>query len=385
MPTSDHPYVYIDHDEALIALANEMEGHERVGLDTEADSLHHYYEKVCLIQLSLGEDNYIIDPLADMDLAPFLSRLSQKRIVLHGSDYDLRILRSDFGFKPENGIFDTMLAAQILGHEQLGLAALVKQYFDMTLTKQGQKFNWSMRPLPESQLVYASDDTRYLLPMADRMIQGMQALGREGWHQESCDALIQYTRTDRAPPDPDQIWKIKGLKTFSRKELVFVRSLWHWREKEAQQSNTPAFKILGNAFLLNLASCAAAYPDDWLENCPKLPRTCRGNRFEKLKQAVAEAKNLPKDEWPKLRKKAYVPLTDLELNQINMLRKACSKMADRLKITPSVIASRASIEAIVKTMPRNLDEVMENGRMTRWQAELLMEEIQKVLSTPESE
>mgnify|MGYP001077099340 CR=1 FL=1 len=145
-----------------------------IALDTEADSLHHYFEKVCLIQLAAGEESAIVDPLCGMDLSALLALLTCKPLILHGADYDLRMMRLTFGFLPEGEVFDTMLAARLLGYEEFGLASLVERFFGVRLSKGGQKSDWSRRPLSESQLRYAGDDTRYLLPLAARLREEMR-------------------------------------------------------------------------------------------------------------------------------------------------------------------------------------------------------------------
>ena len=141
---------------------------ERVALDTEADSLHNYFEKVCLVQLSFGGEHYLIDPLAGLDLNGLSEVLADKPLILHGGDYDLRMLRASIGFRPRREVFDTMIAAQLLGLEQIGLAALTERFFAITIGKAGQKSDWSRRPLSENQLRYAVNDTRFLERLADR-------------------------------------------------------------------------------------------------------------------------------------------------------------------------------------------------------------------------
>ena len=115
-------YVYVRETATLDALVQRMGMVERVALDTEADSLHNYFAKVCLIQLSFNNEHYLIDPLCGLDLAEFLAALAEKRLILHGGDYDLRMLRASLGFSARQEIFDTMIAAQLLGFEEIGLA-----------------------------------------------------------------------------------------------------------------------------------------------------------------------------------------------------------------------------------------------------------------------
>jgi hypothetical protein len=143
---------YIDKPEALARLTAQLGNGVHVALDTEADSLHRYTPKVCLIQLTASGVNYIVDPLAGLDLSGFLEKLADTSLIVHGGDYDLRMMLTSLGFQPRKDVFDTLVAAQLLGHTQFGLVALVEHYLDIQLTKHGQKSDWSRRPLSPEQL-----------------------------------------------------------------------------------------------------------------------------------------------------------------------------------------------------------------------------------------
>ncbi len=137
--------------------------HDRVGLDTEADSLHCYFEKLCLVQLSLPGHDTLIDPLAGFSLAPLYDALKDKELILQGADFDLRLLRRAGGMEAER-VFDTVIAARLTGKLEFSLAALVSQYFGITLAKSSQKENWARRPLTEKMSAYAINDTRFSPP-----------------------------------------------------------------------------------------------------------------------------------------------------------------------------------------------------------------------------
>ncbi len=142
-------YVYFQEPTALERLIRRIKGHEKVAVDTEADSLHNYFEKVCLVQLSLGGEHFLVDPLTKLDLTGFLEAQADKPLIVHGGDYDLRMMRAWMGFRPHLEVFDTMIAAQLLGIEQIGLAALIERFFDITIGIAGVKSVWSRRPLSE--------------------------------------------------------------------------------------------------------------------------------------------------------------------------------------------------------------------------------------------
>ncbi|MBD3267914.1 hypothetical protein GF373_14710 [bacterium] len=372
-------FAIVDQAPQLESLLSAMESADRVAVDTEADSMHHYYAKVCLIQLAIGEDYYILDPLAGLNLDEFMEVLSQKRLILHGADYDLRMMRSSFGFRPRNEVFDTMLAAQLLGYTKFGLTSLVQQLFNVTLTDFGKKTDWSRRPLGAKELDYACNDTRFLQPMADVFTAKLEELGRLEWHRESCAELVKATETDRVKDDDDE-WRIKGKRLLDRQQLAFLRGIWLWREKEAQKVDLPPFKILINQKMIELAIWASNNPKKPLTQGPNLPRNCHGRRLEALKRAIKKAANLPKSEWPYHKKAKPFRQTDPHITQrIEAMVKECGRVARKLEIEQPVIASRATIKAVAHQKPASVEEMVEQTPLMQWQAELLFPGFRKIM------
>jgi ribonuclease D len=348
---------------------------EGLAIDTEADSLHHYYNKVCLIQLAFDGENVIVDPLANVDLTGFLEIVSRKGLILHGADFDLRMLRNTYGFRPRGPVFDTAIAAQLLGISRYGLSALVKRYFGVTLSKHGQKSNWARRPLSPDQLEYASNDTRYLVPLAEKLDEELLALGRKAWHEEACARMVVVTGKD-AVKEPDREWRIKGLKGLSRRQLAFVREVWRWRESEAKRADLPPFKIVGEKHILEIALWAEAHGRRPFAAIPGLPRNCSGRRLDSLRRALAKARGMPSAQWPdhlaSVAKKFSRPTRSKEL------RHECERLARKLNVEPAVIASRATLESIARAKPSSIEGIMRSGPTMRWQAELLKPCIDKL-------
>ena len=379
-------YIYVDSTAGLRTLVERMSASTRIAIDTEADSLYHYYEKVCLIQITVGEETYILDPLAGLDLTDFFIILTEKPIILHSADYDLRMLRASYDYFPAAEVFDTMLAARILGHARLGLSALVEKYFGVTLSKHGQKFNWSLRPLPVDKLIYAGNDTRYLEPLMDFLSEELSQLGRMEWHRESCAALVVTTRVKRPPKEPDSIWRIKGLKELTRRQLSFLRAIWYWRENESKNSDLPPFKVMGNSPIIALALWASSHPEIPLSRGPKLPRNCRGARLQALYSSIDEAKNLPEKDWPQIKpakkktNQRYIPFSAEEVALLLRLREDSAIIATELGVPPHVLVSRASIESIIRARAVTVDDISTHGKITRYQAKLLAPVVNKILS-----
>ncbi|MBM4261174.1 MAG: hypothetical protein FJ145_06985 [Deltaproteobacteria bacterium] len=374
------PYIYVQQAAQLNALVARLAKVERVALDTEADSLHNYYEKVCLIQLSLNGDHYLVDPLCGLDLTEFAEALADKPLVLHGADYDLRMLRINFNFRPRAEVFDTMIAAQLLGFEQIGLAALIEKYFQVIIGKEGQKSDWSQRPLSEKQLRYAVNDTRYLIQLAEILTTELNERGRLAWHKESCAAMVETSGRDRVR-DPDDVWRLKGSGKFTHRQLAYLREIWQWREGRAQRANRPPFKIFGNEQIFQLVQWADANPGAPLDQGPKLPRNIRDHLLRTLDEAVARVAALAPEQWPERKKFERPEPPSAEVTKrIELLRTTCGEIAKELGIAAATLAPRAALEAIARKPSRSIEETMATGNLLRWQAELIQGAVGKCIA-----
>ena len=371
-------YVYVREPAAMETLIERIGAAERVALDTEADSLHNYFEKVCLIQLSLGNEHYLVDSLSGLDLAGFLATLAEKSLTVHGGDYDLRMMRASMGFRPRREVFDTMIAAQLLGIEQIGLAALVERFFDTTIGKEGQKSDWSRRPLSEKQLRYAVNDTRFLERLAQRMRGELSERRRLDWHMESCRAMVQATGGDNSR-DPEEAWRIKGAGRLTRRQLAYLRELWRWRDEHARRGNLPPFKVFGNEQIMDLLRWAESHPGVPLHQGPKLPRNIGGSRLRTLEEAITRAAAMPQAQWPERIIVDRAAMSNDCQEQINALRADCARIAKELEIAPSTLAPRAALEAIARSRPGTLDQIMKSGGLLRWQAQLIQGAVEKHL------
>jgi ribonuclease D len=287
------------------------------------------------------------------------------------------MMRVTFGFLPEGEVFDTMLAARLLGHEGIGLASLVERFFGVRLSKGGQKSDWSKRPLSDSQLRYAGDDTRYLLPLAGRLREDLERLGRIEWHRETCASMVEQASRE-SEKDQNEAWRIKGSFHLTCRQLNFLQALFQWRDLEARNADRPPFHILGNQHLLDLAVLAASEPDGVFRPGQKLPRNLKGRRLQALKKAVREAAEKPESQWPQRKRGERRPSAPAGL--LKALRAECDRLAEELGIPSSTLAPRPALVNIARVKPVTLEEITECGPLMRWQARLLESGIRGLLT-----
>jgi ribonuclease D len=340
----------------LADLIKEIEPHDRVAVDTEADSLHCYHEKLCLLQISTPQTDAIVDPLADIDLTPLRAVLGPKEIVLHGADYDLRLLRRNLNFIPRQ-IFDTVIAARMIGLREFSLAALVQQHFGIELAKGSQKANWARRPLSARMAEYAINDTRYLLPLAERFEAELNSRGRMEWFRQSCQRALELAAIDRER-DLDEAWRISGAGALRDRAAAVLRELWNWREREAEAADRPPFHILQNRELLESAvKFAAGESADY--------KHFSDRRRREFRLAGERGMQLPEREWPVRRRRSGTRATAEVVKRIEQLRRNRDHAANDLQIEPSFIAPRATLEAIAA------DQTRAEALLVPWQRDAL--------------
>jgi ribonuclease D len=352
-------------DAALAHVASQKE----FAIDTEADSLHSYFDKVCLIQITAGGEDFIIDPLAKVDLSglgPLLADPSIRK-VLHGADYDLRILNRDFGFELHN-LADTMICAQLLGYEAIGLAALLQRHFGMAIDKSHQRADWAQRPLAPDMLAYAATDTRHLQELAAILQRELEALGRWEWAVEEFERLEQIRF---APSQDEEAWrKVKGCSRLERRPLAAVKRLHAWRDRVARELDRPPFKVLGNEAIIEIATQLPRTPEGLL-SVKGLASWHARKWGGELLALVEEVIGLPEEQLPE--KVALKPwFRDKEQERlIDALKRIRDRVAVDLRIDPSLLAPKHVLGAVAELDPAQPAQLDAIPAMRRWQRALL--------------
>ncbi len=344
-----------------------------VALDTEADSFHHYYEKVCLLQLSWDGSACLVDPLRSLDIGALLARLATRRLLMHGADYDLRLLFRGWGFRATS-LFDTMFAAQLLGEKEIGLAALLASRVGVTLDKAHQRADWSERPFTPPLVAYAAADVLHLAALVDSITADLEAKGRLLWHAEECARLAAAVFPAGREADPESDWRIKGTNALTDKERAFARALWEARDARARTLDRPPFRVLTNERLLLATKPAAAGERDLSKLFPG-PRSLPDAFAKALREALDRAASLTPSEWPRVRRGERVESDPALERDVEVLKKSRDAKATALGLDPGVLASRAVLTTAAKTRRANgcltADLLVTEGGLSRWRAELL--------------
>lgn len=326
-------------------------------MDLEADSLHRYKEKLCLIQYADDQGVEIIDPLAIEDMSAFAEWMRNTQVWMHGADYDMSLFLHTYNTLPAL-ILDTQIAARLLGAEQFGLAALVEQYFGITLSKKNQKADWGQRPIPPGMLEYAQGDVAYMLDMSDKLVTQLRQLGRYDWFIESCEWSMRKAQ-ERFAAGQTEAWRIKGSGKFTRRGLAALRELWQWRAAEAESWNRPAFMVCSNDELLKwcmqLQEFRSAGP----------PPRSSAQRISRWRRAIERFQLLDEEEYPKQPKRTHPPADKHFEAHLEKWIARRDAQATKLAIEPSIIAARSQLEALAHNEKDGLAQLM------LWQQELL--------------
>ena len=365
------PYqpVYLDTDERAALFLDSLAGVREIALDTEGASFHRFVDRIYLLQLSTQHHSAIIDPL-HAGAIPKLGSLIENRdveVIFHDADYDLRLLRQDYGWHATH-VFDTRIAAQLLGIPAFGLAALLERFFGVKLDKQHQRADWSMRPLTPGMLDYAAQDTRYLLDLRDELRTELEAAGRISWALEEFERLesVQF-----APDDPDTAFlRTKGARDLKRRELAILRELVHWRDERAAAVDRATFRVMGSEPMFEIIRLQPTTRDQ-LAAIKGVPRSILERHASELLDAVQRGLAVPDADLPRFPRGARFdrdPDFDANVTKLKVARDAA---AARLKLDPGVLCARDRIEAVARRKPRSVEELGDIPELRRWQAEVL--------------
>lgn len=353
----------IDDLHAFVARAEETGDFRACSIDTEADSMHSYETKLCLIQFAIPGALAIIDPLAIgiAGLTDFITLVDRFEVVwMHGADYDISLFNSTFNWVPKT-IFDTQVAARFLGKDKFGLANLLEEEYGVQLSKASQKADWSKRPLSPKMLEYAYNDVRYLLDLGGKYLGRLDEIGRLEWFYESCQAA-QESVLCRSGKSEDEVWRITGWGKLSPKGLHFLKHLWLWRDDECRRLDRPAFKFLGNHEIVTMAEHLEA------GRSVRPPHYLRPGPVKRLHEAIEVAMAVKPSAYPVKHRRGEGPRLDIDEARFEKIRRYRDQQAAKLGIEATVIATRTVMERLASN---NVQEADKADLLLNWQRELL--------------
>ena len=358
---------YLDRVDELERFLSEISNVKELALDTEGASFHRFLDRIYLLQLSTRERSAIIDPLP-IGSPEKLGQLLQSKeveVVFHDADYDLRLLHQDYGWHVTN-IFDTRIAAQLLGIKSFGLAALLEQFFDVKLDKKHQRADWSMRPLTPDMLEYAAQDTRYLLQLRDQMRSELERRGRLHWAEEEF-ARLEGTRWE-AEEEMEGFLRLKGARDLTRRELAVLREVANWRDTVAAQLDRATFRVMGNEVLFDLARRAPRSVSE-LSAIKGMPKGMIERGGNDIIAAIRRGMEAPEAELPKFPKgQRWNKDRDFD-ERVNRLKAVRDETATRLELDPGVLCSRERLENVARSGAKTIEDLAAVPDLRRWQIE----------------
>lgn len=360
---------------SLQRLAADLQSAAHIAVDTESNSLYAYREQVCLVQISTRKQDYVVDPLALDGLeglgGVFANPAAEK--VFHAAEYDIMCLKRDFGFHFD-GLFDTMLAARILGWEKVGLGSILEDLFGIEVNKRYQRANWGRRPLPDELVRYAQFDTHYLLPLRD-LLYGDLAKGNH--LEEAADIFTEVCAAEWSehPFDPEHFWKLKGTNELSPRSLAVLRELYIYREEEARRRDVPVFKIMSGQALVALAV--------------RLPRSSRemaaihgisrlqARRFGiGVLDAITRGRQAPLPERPRRRRWS----NECVVARFEALYEWRKERARQRDVMADVIVSKDTLWEIAQVAPRSIEQLAVVRHLGPWRCKTYGEDILRILA-----
>ncbi|MCX7174582.1 MAG: ribonuclease D [Proteobacteria bacterium] len=368
VPVFEIPVHFLTATAEIEALADTLKRVPRFAVDMESDSFYHYFDKVCLFQITAGGEDYIVDALSGADLTSLHGAFADPAIekIFHGADNDIMLLKRSCGIDTKN-IFDTMIAAQVAGLRKLGLSDLIGQFFSQRLDKRFQRYDWSSRPLLPEHLQYARSDTHYLAELRDLLWDLVVEKGREAQALEEFERVV-LKKPQVKPFSADDCLKIAGSQTLAAPDLKVLRELFIVRDQIAREEDLPTFRVIPNDALLNLVRLKTAQARALLDVRGMHPRVARsyGERIVGAIRAGMSGQAIlpqPPPEPPQPENAAEIEA------RFQKLKKWRQNKSATLDLEPALVASNAILYNVARLLPGDLRELQDIPLVRRWQVD----------------
>lgn len=351
----------------------------RIAVDTEADSLYSYYEKVCLVQFSIPSHDFILDTLSVKTIEPLGELFADPTIemVFHAAEYDILSLKRDYGFTFEN-IFDTMVAARVLGWKHVGLGSILEEHFGVKLDKRFQRADWGKRPLSRELIEYARDDTHYLLRLYDLQVEALKHVGRLDEARAEFERLTRVEWSEREF-DPNRYWTLEGARDLDAMSLGALRELYAMREAIARKEDRPPFKVIANATLVRVARTQPRTIAE-LSALPGMGEWFVRRHGREALRAIERGRARPQNRLPKPTRGAS-PLADHAARDRYARLKEWRKVRAQARgVEPDVIVSNDALVEVARAYPQTTEALEQIPALGEWKVREYGEELLRVLN-----
>ena len=374
---TDTEYLLVENDADLNRIVAEIKKEAAIGVDLEGDSMFHYQERVCLLQISTGALNIVIDPFSVKDLSPLVPIFSDARIrkIFHGADYDIRSLYRDFGIEVHS-LFDTQIAARFLGIRETGLSSLLKERFHVLSDKKYQKKDWSQRPLPAAMLQYAVQDICYLLPLAGMLERELMGKGLLFCVEEECE-LLSSVRPN-LPKSRPFFLSFKGAGRFGSRSLAVLEKILCFRDQVARSRDCPHFKVLGNEPIKEIVRMKPVTKTDLARIkglSPKMIHHMGASLIEKVNEGL----RLSDHALPVYPSKNRQKLKSKEATRVKALKSWRERLGGKWRVDPALVCTNTQIQAIAVANPGEPESMDCIEDIRKWQIKLFGPDICAVL------
>ncbi len=375
---ADPSYRFIRTPAELEQFVSRISQEKILAVDLEADSMFHFQEKVCLLQMAGNGENVVIDPLEVNDLSALAPMFKDKDVckVFHGSDYDVRSLYRDFSIEINN-LFDTQLASMFMGQRETSLGAVVCNRFGIQLDKRYQKKDWSQRPLPDGMIEYAASDVYHLIPLARMLMDELEEKGRLDWVKEECDYLSEVRPMENGS-DP-LFLRFRGAGRLPRRNLAALEGLLQYRRELAEKKDRPLFKVISNTALLKIATEMAQTPQA-MEAARCLSAKQIRIYGKPLSAIVKKANALAEKDLPTYPRKRRPSVSPRVPERIKIIKAWRDRLADGLGLDPALLFNKALMTAIAVKKPADLQALRNVEGIRNWQVKAFGKEVLTVLS-----
>lgn len=376
-------HIHIDSADATKGLEADLAAAERFALDCEAAGFHRYSDQLCLVQLTVGDRTYVVDPLA-FDVGDLLRGPVEdpaKVVVMHGADFDLRLLKRDLGIRLR-GLLDTQIAAALLGEDALGLQSLLESRLGVKLSKKYQRADWATRPLEDGMLEYAASDTRHLHELAEILTSELEDAGRLSWAEEEWTALEAVADEVVENPEPDDpVTRVKGARKLPPRQVTALREALLWRDEIAREKDRATFRVVGDKPLIETALSTPRRVED-LTEIKGFPRGLAREHGKELLARLRRVAELPDDAlepYPRDANRGHGrPDPELEA-VIDRLKAVRNRRAEEVGLPRGTLLANAVLEAIARSTPSTREELLEIDGMRRWRVDVLGAELLEAL------